>query len=134
MSNIKRPCSDCDNCEPCDLLERCIKHDPTPPAFDNYTRLNMPNGTHIEQCPVCAAGPEVWQYIPKEGENAQKVVMCSTGEDIGPHDALADGGCPMYMPPNSFYRPTIREAVKHWNEYAQALCALRRKNAQEPAR
>lgn len=100
-----------------------------PPVFDNYTRLTTPAGTHIEDCPVCATSPEVWQYIPKKGEDAQKVVMCSHSEDIGPHDAIAGGGCPMYMPPNSFYRPTIREAVKHWNEYAKALCALRRKNA-----
>lgn len=129
MAETKRPCADCDNVEPCDLLERCIKHDPAPKVFDSYTRLSTPDGTHIEHCPVCAAAPEVWQYVEKPGEHAQKVVCCAHSEDIGPHDSLAGGGwCPLYMPPLSFYRPTIREAVKHWNEYAKALTALRRKN------
>lgn len=129
MAETKRPCVDCDNVEPCDMLERCIRHDPAPKMFDNYTRLSTPGGTHIEHCPVCAAGPEVWQYIAKEGDVAQKLVMCSHGDEIGPHDALAGGGCPLYMPPQSFYRPTIREAVKHWNDYAKALLALRARNA-----
>jgi hypothetical protein len=128
VADRKIPCADCDDCVPCEIVERCIKHDPAPPTFDNYTRLTTPAGTHIEPCPVCAADPEVWQYIAKPGEVAQKVVMCGHSDDIGPHDALAGGGCPLYMPPQSFYRPTIREAVKHWNEYGKALSSLRRRN------
>lgn len=134
MSDTKRPCAECDNVEPCDMLERCIKHDPIPKTFDNYTRLSTPDGTHTEACPVCYADPEIWQYIAKPGEVAQKVVMCGHGDEIGPHDALAGGGCPLYMPPQSFYRPTIREAVKHWNEYAKALNKLRRNNGWKRAR
>jgi hypothetical protein len=133
MVDRKIPCADCDDCVPCELVERCIKHDPAPPTFDNYTKLDAPQ-THVEPCPVCAADPEVWQYIAKPGEVAQKVVMCGHSDEIGPHDALAGGGCPLYMPPQSFYRPTIREAVKHWNEYAKALSSLRRKNGWKRAR
>lgn len=133
MTEAERPCADCDNVEPCDMLERCIKHDPAPKTFDNYTRLTTPAGTHIEPCPVCAADPEVWQYIAKPGEVAQKVVMCSHDEAIGPHDPVA-GGCLLYMPPNDFYAPTIREAAKHWNEFAKALGSLRRKNGWARAR
>lgn len=133
MAEAKRPCADCENVEPCDLVERCIKHDPAPKTFDNYTRLTTPAGTHVEPCPACAADPEVWQYIAKPGEVAQKVVMCSHDEAIGPHDPVA-GGCLLYMPPNDFYAPTIREAVKHWNEFAKALGSLRRKNGWKRAR
>lgn len=128
MADRKIPCADCDDCVPCEMVERCIKHDPVPPTFDNYTKLTAPAGTQIEPCPVCAADPEVWQYIAKEGDVAQKVVMCSHDDEIGPYDALAGGGCPLYMPPQSFYRPTIREAVNFWNEYGKALGTLRRKN------
>lgn len=134
MSDAKRPCAECDNVAPCDMLERCIKHDPPPKTFDNYTRLSTPEGTHTEPCPVCYADPEIWQYIANPGEVAQKVVMCSHGDEIGPHDALAGGGCPLYMPPQSFYRPTIREAAKHWNEYAKALNKLRRDNGWKRAK
>ena len=128
MTETKRPCADCDNVEPCDILERCVKHDPTPLMFDNYTQLRVPDGTTIDPCPVCDADPEVWQYISKPGEAAQKVVMCSHSEEIGPHDSLSGGGCLLYMPPTSFYQPTIREAVKHWNDYGKALTELRKKN------
>jgi hypothetical protein len=129
-----RPCADCENVEPCDMLGRCIKHDPVPKGHDEYTKLGIPDGTHIEPCPVCAADAELWQYMPKPDAPAQKVVCCEHSDDIGPHDALAGGGCPLYMPPLSFYRPTIREAVKHWNEYAQALGKLRRANGWKRAR
>ena len=127
--NCTRPCTDCTNVEPCDLLSRCIKHEPAPPIHYQYKKLETPSGTHIEACPVCAADAEIWQYMATPGAPAQKVVCCEHSDEIGPHDALAGGGCPLYMPPMSFYRPTIREAVKHWNEYAKALGALRRKNS-----
>lgn len=128
MTDTKRPCADCTNVEPCDILERCIKHDPAPKVHDEYAKLDTPGGMHLEPCPVCAANAELWQYMPKPDAPAQKVVCCEHSDDIGPHDALAGGGCPLYMPPLSFYRPTIREAVKHWNEYAKALGTLRRSN------
>lgn len=126
-----RPCADCTNVEPCDILNRCIKHDKVPPSHEQYQQIDAPSGTHIEACPVCAGYAELWQYIEKPDAPAQKVVCCGHFDDIGPHDSLAGGGCPLYMPPLSFYRPTIREAVRHWNEYAKAICELRRKNSEK---
>lgn len=84
MADRKIPCADCDDCVPCEMVERCIKHDPAPKTFDNYTRLATPDGTHTEPCPVCASDPEIWQYIAKEGDVAQKVVMCGHDDEIGP--------------------------------------------------
>lgn len=75
-------------------------------------------------CPVCGARPSLWQHIERGG-SVSKVVMCSNGEQIGPDDSLASGGCPFFMPPQSFYRATIREARAFWNSYAQALVQLR---------
>jgi len=129
MAETKRPCAQCENVMACDMIARCVKHDPVPPTFDNYLRLGAPSGMAVEPCPVCASDPEVWQYIDKPGAVAQKVVMCSHDEAIGPHDPIA-GGCPLYMPPNDFYNPTIREAVRHWNEFAKALISLREHNSQ----
>ena len=88
---------------------------------------------YAEQPIIPLPGGRAFRYA-KPGEVAQKVVMCSHGDEIGPHDALAGGGCPLYMPPQSFYRPTIREAAKHWNEYAKALNKLRRDNGWKRAR
>jgi len=59
-----------------------------------------------------------------------KVVMCSTAEGIGPQDGIANEGCLLYMPGDDFYRPTQREAIKHWNAFATALTALRVANGQ----
>lgn len=134
MADQTRPCADCTNVEPCDMLERCIKHDAVPKTHDEYTQLVIPDGTHIEPCPVCAADAELWQYMKEPGSAAEKVVCCAHSDGIGPHEALAGGGCPFYLPPLSFYRPTIREAVKHWNEYAKALGTLRRRNGWQRAK
>lgn len=134
MAERTIPCADCENCEPCDILGRCIKHEPVPKTHDEYQQLTIPAGTHLEPCPVCAGNPELWQYVPKPGDPAQKAVCCEHADDIGPHEALAGGGCPLYMPPLSFYRPTIREAAKHWNEYSRALDKLRRSNRWQRAK
>ena len=131
---LKRPCADCTNVEPCDLLERCIKHEPGSKMFDEYTKLTIPDNQHVEPCPVCAANPELWQYQAKPEAPAQKFVCCEHSDEIVPLDTLDGGGCLLYMPPLSFYQPTIREAVKHWNGYALILSRLRRSNAWKRAR
>lgn len=95
---------------------------------DEYTRLDIPAGTHIEPCPCCSSDVELFQYIDDAGD-ATKVVMCSHGDAIGPQSGAVRDGCPLYMPNNNFYRATIREAVKYWNEFAKALTALNRKNS-----
>lgn len=93
---------------------------------DDYTLLSLPEGP-IELCPCCGAEPELWQYISRPDAVASKVVMCTTGDPIGPQDST-NAGCPLYMPPNQHYCATIREAVKFWNEFSKALTALQRKN------
>jgi hypothetical protein len=51
--------------------------------------------------------------------------MCSNGVALGPQDGIANEGCPLYMPSDGHYRATAREAIKYWNEFAQALCLQR---------
>jgi hypothetical protein len=94
---------------------------------DEYKRLDLPAG-HIEPCPCCGADVELWQYSKSETSAATKVVMCMSGEPIGPQDGLTNEGCPMFVPPDNHYRATIREAVKYWNEFAKALQSLQRTN------
>lgn len=93
---------------------------------DMYKQLTTE--AHMELCPVCGAKPELWRYSESDTAPTAKAVMCTTGETIGPQDGTANEGCLLYMPPNSFYCATEREAVKYWNAFATALTALQRKN------
>ncbi len=100
-------------------------------AFDLYKQLDTPAGTTLLPCPCCGAESQIWQYAKSADSPATKTVMCSNGDAIGPQESLAglqDSGCLLYMPPDDFYRATIREAVKYWNEYAKALQAMQRAN------
>lgn len=99
---------------------------------EEYLRLTTPEG--LELCPCCGAQPELWEYQPVQDGPATKVVMCATGEAIGPQAGMVNGGCPLYMPNDDHYRATIREAVKFWNDFAKALTALQRKNRWEHAK
>lgn len=101
----------------------------TTTPHEMYVRLSLPDG--VERCPVCCSKGEMYQYQEVPGGSATKVVMCSHGEELVPEGALVEEGCPLYMPPYSFYKATQREAVAHWNAYAQALVALRIGNMQE---
>lgn len=97
-------------------------------AFDNYTQLAIPDGSHLELCPCCACTPEIWQFQKEKDGPASKAVMCSNGAAFGPQDGIVNEGCLLNMPPDDFYKATIREAVKYWNEYAKALTAQQRSN------
>jgi len=83
-----------------------------------YLMLDTPAGTSLEACPVCGSDAVGYQY--------QK-------EAFGPQIAAPTEGCLLYMPPDDFYRATIREATKYWNEYAKSLEAFRRKKHWETA-
>jgi threonine synthase len=96
---------------------------------DMYKKLDTPEG--LELCPCCGASAELWQYAESDTSPTSKVVCCSTGDPFGPQDGIAGAGCLLFMPPESHYRATAREAIKHWNEYAKALTALQRKNRWE---
>lgn len=93
---------------------------------NDYNPLPAPEG--LELCPCCGGTPKLWQYSESPDAPTTKVVMCQTNEPIGPQDGLANEGCPLYMPPDAHYRPTIREAVRFWNDFAKALTALQRTN------
>jgi hypothetical protein len=88
----------------------------------------LPEGSTLARCPVCGSEAELWLHsLDFEHGPINKAVMCSNGEPFLPQDGLFDC-CLLCMPPNGFYRPTVREAVKYWNEYAAALIAMRETN------
>lgn len=104
-------------------------------AYDNYKLWEpQPDPATIKPCPICGTSGEVWQYADKPDSQLLRVVMCKNGESFGPqikdgHVIL--GGCLLYMPPNDFYRATTKEAVKYWNDYAEALLKMRKSNQGE---
>lgn len=94
---------------------------------DNFKQLDLPS-TPLEICPCCGSAAELWQYAEDEHAPTTKLVCCSNGDPIGPQEMGVGSGCVLYMPPNSHYCATQREAVKFWNEFAIAMCAMQRKN------
>jgi hypothetical protein len=95
---------------------------------DDYKQLEAPAGVQIERCAVCGSAPQLWQYSTSPTAPTKKLVMCSHGDVIGPQSGLIHEGCLLYMPSDDFYRDTIRDAIRFWNEFAKALSSLRRAN------
>lgn len=93
-----------------------------------YKQLETPQGASILPCPCCGSEAHVWQYSESETSPTTKAVMCDNGDIIGPQDGIVGAGCLLYMPSDGFYRPTIREAVKYWNDYTNALMKMQRQN------
>ena len=78
-------------------------------AREEYYIINGWDAT-LESCPFCGSAAEMWGYSRHDSLH-QKVVMCSNGGD-------AESGvdeCPMYMPPEGFYKATKNEARNTWN-------------------
>lgn len=98
-------------------------------THDDYKRLDL-GAYRLERCPVCGAAAELWQYSESDAAPTSKAGMCSRSDAIGPRDEFVSDGCLLLMPPQDFYRATIREAVAYWNAFAAALVAMR---ASEPA-
>jgi hypothetical protein len=92
---------------------------------DDYKPLQTPDGITLERCPLCHSEAALWQYSTSPAAPRKLLACCSHGEPIGPQDGLVNEGCLLYMPPDNFYRETIRDAVRYWNEFAQALTAMR---------
>ena len=106
---------------------------------DDYKPLDLsgfvsapPNGRVLEPCPVCGSEAGLWQYSESETAPRKLLVMCSHGEKIGPQDGLIHEGCLLYMPGDNFYRETIRDAVRYWNEFGQAITRMRDRRAACP--
>jgi hypothetical protein len=100
-------------------------------THDEFKRLEIAEGTHIEPCPLCAADAQLWQFSESVSAPTSKFVTCSHSDDLGPRDGLVYNGCVLYDPPKDFYKATIRDAVKHWNDYAKAATELQRKRRWE---
>jgi len=84
----------------------------------------------VDECPCCGDKASVWEYVESPNHPVTRVVMCDYSGSIGPRDAAVYEGCLLHMPPDDFYQPTGREAVRYWNEYARALTAVRRAKEQ----
>lgn len=110
-------------------------HDDYKPVDLSQFATAPPNGwTPLEPCPVCGSEAALWQYSESETTPRRLLVCCTHGDAIGPQDGLTNEGCLLYMPPDNFYRETIRDAVRYWNEFAKALSTLRRANNWKNAR
>jgi len=83
---------------------------------DEFTKIE--NHSHaLYRCPICGADAELWE-LDDERRGIFKFVACSRKEDR----QLIEGiDCPLVFPePTGFYRATQREAIRAWNEFAQA--------------
>lgn len=103
-------------------------------TYEEYKMIDTPEGVHLEPCPVCAAKAELWRRSESNDSPTETAVCCANGEGFGPQSGIASEGCLLYMPPDDFYRGTIREAVKYWNEYARTLESQRRARRWESAK
>lgn len=90
---------------------------------DDFKQLECTE--HLEPCPCCGSPAELWQYSVSPTAPTTKLGMCSNGDRIGPQDGIAYEGCPLFMPNDNFFRDTIRDAVRYWNEFAIALRTIR---------
>lgn len=100
-------------------------------SHEEFKKIDFPQGGHIEPCPLCASHVELWQRSDSPDAPTHKAVCCTNNEPIGKQTGLMNEGCVFYMPPEDFYRATIREAISYWNDYAKAITAQRRKNSWE---
>jgi|GEM_PF-2300969 len=76
---------------------------------EEFKKIGDETHYHMERCPFCGNQAELWEHQLNESAY-RKVVMCSNGGD-----GLNDEGCPMYMPPEGFYRATKTDALNAWN-------------------
>lgn len=87
--------------------------------------VETPDGVTLDACPVCGSHAEIWRYSKTPDAPTETAVCCSNAMAIGPQLSSIYSGCLLYMPPNDFYRGTIREAVKFWTEYGAAVRVMR---------
>ena len=97
-------------------------------GHEEFKLISTPEGTTLAPCPVCGTSSELWRRSESPSAPSHVAVCCANGESIGPQNALMSEGCLLFMPPEDFYRSTIREAVQYWTEFASALQILQRAN------
>ncbi len=117
---------------PKELVERAFEamEARTAPAHEMYREMHPQPSEPIATCPLCGSKALVFDFSEKPDDIVTRVVMCEMGEaksedDPCPRDALAYSGCPFFMPPDDFYQPTGRQAVRYWNEFASWLLRQR---------
>ena len=91
---------------------------------DTYEKARDPLKRYIARCSVCGSDAGLWSR--KQG-NVTVAVACSNNRPIGPQEDDGDCGCPLYVPPEDFYkaRKADADAIAYWNAYADALVAMR---------
>ena len=89
---------------------------------DTYEKARDPLKRYIARCPVCGSDAGLWSR--KQG-NVTVAVMCSNNQPIGPQEDDGYYGCPLYIPPEDFYKARKADAIAYWNAYADALVAMR---------
>lgn len=75
----------------------------------------IPGATHgqlVARCPCCQKIPQLWERAGNG--TAVKAVSCVSGDAFGG----LNNGCPLYMPPEDFYKPTYAAAAAVWNTWA----------------
>lgn len=93
-------------------------------AYEQYRKIETPEGVALEPCPLCDGPAVLWRHSETAESPTTVAVMCEHGDPIGPQSNLFSG-CLLFMPNDDFFRATMREAVAYWNDFANALIALR---------
>jgi hypothetical protein len=88
---------------------------------EDYRELSTEE--HLDKCAVCGADARLLGVWPRLDSY---VVVCTTGEAIGPQDPEFLPGCPMYLPRREFHQPTLKQATEFWNSFTQGLLYFRR--------
>lgn len=96
--------------------------------MDDYKQVPY-HAVDLLPCGFCGSAPHMWRHTCG-AEAVRLVVMCSLDADQSP---LGDD-CPLFMPPESFYAATKREAAKYWNEWAKFGNSCRKPRDQVPER
>lgn len=95
---------------------------------DREDYLQVGQGLHGQdlcRCPLCGHTTSMWQYDNGKGE-VTKVVMCDNGEPLGDFDAeTVMAGCPLYMPPDKFYKARYKTAAEFHRQFSEAVIAMR---------
>lgn len=94
----------------------------------DYHAIELPDGKHLERCPVCGSGAALYLYgDPKSDTPCGKVVCCTNNVKFGPQEGIASEGCLLFLPPLEFYHHRKISAIEYWNAYSIALVELRSK-------
>lgn len=81
----------------------------------------IPFATHgqlVARCPCCQKIPSMWERTGGSFSTV-KAVSCNQGDPWGG----LENGCPLYMPPEEFYKATYAQAANVWNVWATHCAA-----------